>query len=155
MVLGQNSPFFEPFILGNMSQENVFYDILERKIAFLGYKKKKFKMLKNWHFSFWSKNGHFFFACFFGNLDQENVSPLWVGTHLTRHICFLRLGTHIARYKCFLGGGTHITRDMCFPALGTHISRDMCFLGGGAHITRDMCFPVCFPIWRNNGGGRS
>ena len=29
---------------------NVFYDILERKNAFLGYKNKKFKKSKNWHF---------------------------------------------------------------------------------------------------------
>ena len=28
--------FFELFFKGNMGQENVFYDILERKIAFLG-----------------------------------------------------------------------------------------------------------------------
>ena len=37
--------------LGNIGQENVFYDILERKNAFLGYKFKKFKKSKNWHFS--------------------------------------------------------------------------------------------------------
>ena len=30
------------FFLGNIGQENVFYDILERKNAFLGYKNKKF-----------------------------------------------------------------------------------------------------------------
>ena len=53
------------FFLGNIGQENVFYDILERKNAFLGYKNKKFKKLKNWHFSkgvnpwFWWKAGHF------------------------------------------------------------------------------------------------
>ena len=35
------------------------------KNAFLSYKNKKFKKLKNWHFSkgvnpwFWSKNGHY------------------------------------------------------------------------------------------------
>ena len=29
--------------LGNIGHENVFYDILERKNAFLGYKTKKFK----------------------------------------------------------------------------------------------------------------
>ena len=51
--------------LGNMGQENVFYDILDREKAFLGYKNKKFKKSKNWHFSkgvnlrIWSKNGHF------------------------------------------------------------------------------------------------
>ena len=33
--------------LGNIGQENVFYDILERKNAFLGYKNKKFKKSKN------------------------------------------------------------------------------------------------------------
>ena len=32
-------------------ESNVFYDILERKNAFLGYKNKKFKKSKNWHFS--------------------------------------------------------------------------------------------------------
>ena len=67
------------FFLYNMGQENVFYDILKRKNAFLGYKNKKFKKSKNWHFSkgvnpwFWSKNGNFskfFFLC---NIFQENV----------------------------------------------------------------------------------
>ena len=38
------------FFLGNINQENVFYDFLERKNAFLGYKKKKFKKSKNLHF---------------------------------------------------------------------------------------------------------
>ena len=33
--------------LDNITQENVFYNILERKNAFLGYKKKKFKKSKN------------------------------------------------------------------------------------------------------------
>ena len=78
MVLVQKWPFFPPFFLGNIGQENVFYDILERKNAFLGYKNKKFKKSKNWHFSkgvnpwFWSKNGHFFNFYFLGNIGQEN-----------------------------------------------------------------------------------
>ena len=38
---------FKPFFLGNIGQENVFYDILEPKNAFLGYKNKKFKKSKN------------------------------------------------------------------------------------------------------------
>ena len=34
---------FSNFVfVGNISQENVFYDILERKNAFQGYKNKKF-----------------------------------------------------------------------------------------------------------------
>ena len=35
------------FILRNISQENVFYNILERKNAFLGYKNNKFQKQKN------------------------------------------------------------------------------------------------------------
>ena len=45
MVLVQKC-FFATFFLGNMGQENVFYDILERKKAFLGYKIKKLKSRK-------------------------------------------------------------------------------------------------------------
>ena len=69
MVLLQKWPFFQ----------NVFYDILERKTAFLGYKNKKFKMSKNWHFSkgvnpwFWSKNCHFSNFFLSGNIVQEKV----------------------------------------------------------------------------------
>ena len=79
MVLVQKEPFFQLFFLGNMGQENVFYVILERKDAFLGYKNKKFKKSKYWHFSkgvnpwFWSKNGHFSNFYFLINTGQENV----------------------------------------------------------------------------------
>ena len=67
------------FFFGNIGQENVFNDILERKNALLGYKNKKLKKSKKWHFSkgfnpwFWSKNDHFFKFSFLGNLNQENV----------------------------------------------------------------------------------
>ena len=37
---GPKKTIFQTFFLGNIGQENVFYDILERKHAFLGYKKK-------------------------------------------------------------------------------------------------------------------
>ena len=43
MVLAQKLPFLQLFFIANVGQENVFYDILERKNAFLGYKKEKFK----------------------------------------------------------------------------------------------------------------
>ena len=36
MVLVKNWPFFHVFFKGNIGQENLFYDILERKNAFLG-----------------------------------------------------------------------------------------------------------------------
>ena len=79
MVLVKKWPFFQLFFLGNIGHENVFYDILERKNAFLGYNNRKFKRSKNWTFSkgvnpwFWSKNGQFSNFFFLGNIGQENV----------------------------------------------------------------------------------
>ena len=79
MVFVQKWPFFQLFFLGNIEQENVFYDILERRNAFLGYKNKKFEKSKNWHFSkgvnpwFLSKNRHFSNFLFLGDIEQENV----------------------------------------------------------------------------------
>ena len=79
MLLVQKWPVFHLFFLGNIGQENLFYDILKRKNAFLGHKKKKIKKAKNWHFSqggipwLWSKNGHFFNFSFLGNRGQKNV----------------------------------------------------------------------------------
>ena len=78
MVLVQKWPVFQLFLLGNIGQENVFYDILERKNAFIGYKNKKSKKSKNWPFSqrvnpwFWSKNVHFS-NFFFRQYGQKNV----------------------------------------------------------------------------------
>ena len=79
MVLVQKWPFFHIFLSGNIGQQNILNDLLERKNAFLGYQKKKFKKSKNWHFShgvnawFWSKNGHFSNFFFLGNIRQENI----------------------------------------------------------------------------------
>ena len=70
---------FPTYFLGIIGREIVFYDIVERKNAILGYKNKKFKRSKNWHFSkgvnpwFWSKNGHFSNFFFLGNINQENA----------------------------------------------------------------------------------
>ena len=47
MVLVQKWPFYQLFFLGNIDKENVFYDIVERRNAFLGYKNKKLKKSKN------------------------------------------------------------------------------------------------------------
>ena len=46
MFLVQEWRFFQFLFLGISGQENVFYDIPERKNAFLGYKNKKFKKSK-------------------------------------------------------------------------------------------------------------
>ena len=70
---------FPTSFLGNIGQENVFYDILKQRNAFLGYKNKKLKKSKNWPFSkrvnscFSSKNGNFSNFFFLGNIGQENV----------------------------------------------------------------------------------
>ena len=79
MVLVLKWLFFQLFFLGNIGQKNLFYDILDRKNAFLGYKNKKLKKSKNWHLSkgvnpwFWSKNACFLNFYFLGNIGQENV----------------------------------------------------------------------------------
>ena len=75
----KNGHFSKVYFLGNIGQENVVYDILKQKNFFLGYKKKKLKKSKNWHFSkgvnpwFWSKNCHFFQLFFLGNIGKENA----------------------------------------------------------------------------------
>ena len=78
MVLVQNWPFLNPF-LGNIGQENVFYDIPEQKHAFLGYKNKKFKKVQKLTFSkeklvhgFGSKFENFP-TFLLGNRGQKNV----------------------------------------------------------------------------------
>ena len=80
MVFEQKCPFLEIlFFYCKIGQENVFYDILQRKNAFLASKKQKIKKSKNRHFSqgvnprFWFKNGQLFIFCFLGNIGQENV----------------------------------------------------------------------------------
>ena len=71
--------FARSFFFGKIGQENVFYHILQRKNAFLGYKNKKIEKSKNFNFSkgvnlwFWFKNGNFFNFSFLGNIGQENV----------------------------------------------------------------------------------
>ena len=75
----QKVTIFPSFFFGNTGQENVCYDILERKNFFLSYKNNKFKQWKNCHFSkgvrpwFSSKIGHFSMFFFKGNIGQENV----------------------------------------------------------------------------------
>ena len=78
MVWAKNG-HYSTFFLGNIGQEYVFYDILERKNAFLGYKKRKFKKSKYWHSSKWVTHGFgitmaiFPFFFFLRNIGQKNV----------------------------------------------------------------------------------
>ena len=78
MVLLQKWPFFQLFFKGNIGRENVFYDILEQKNVFLGYKKNKFKSRKIDIFPKGLTHGFgpkmaIFPTFFLGNIGQENV----------------------------------------------------------------------------------
>ena len=79
MVLVQTYPFFQFFLLGNIGQENVFNNILERKKRLSSLSKEKVKKVEKLTFFqgvnpwFWSKNGHFSIFFFLGNIEQENV----------------------------------------------------------------------------------
>ena len=87
MVLVQNCPFFQLFFLGNIGQENVFYDILERKNVFLGHKNKNFKsqkieifpkglvhgLVQNWLFFEPFILGNISQEMFYDILERENI----------------------------------------------------------------------------------
>ena len=77
MVFGQKFGIFHLFIFGKMREENVFDNILERKKAFLDYKKEKVKKVKNWDLSkgvspwFWSKVLKFSIFLFLGKSEKK------------------------------------------------------------------------------------
>ena len=50
MICVKSWPFFHVFILSKIGQEKVFYNILDRKNAFVDYINIKLKKSKNWHF---------------------------------------------------------------------------------------------------------
>ena len=47
MVLVKKASFFRRLVLRDIGQENVFYDILERKNVFLGYENEELRKSKN------------------------------------------------------------------------------------------------------------
>ena len=50
MVLVEKWPFFQLLFVGNISQENILYHLLERKKAFLSNKKKEVEKVEKWAF---------------------------------------------------------------------------------------------------------
>ena len=79
MVLVEKWTFFRLFFLANIGQENVYYDILERRNTFLGYKIKKFQKVEKLTFfqrgepMIWVQKCPFFQLSFLGKIGQENV----------------------------------------------------------------------------------
>ena len=78
MLLVKNWPFFNVFFLASLGQENVFYDILERKMPFWAIKTRSSKsrkietFLKGLTHAFGQKLA-IFPSFFFRHIDQENV----------------------------------------------------------------------------------
>ena len=70
MVLVKKWSFFHLFFLGNIGQENVFYNILERKNAFLAHKKRSSKSRKVEIFPKWLSHG-------FGQKRAHAVFKKW------------------------------------------------------------------------------
>ena len=78
MVLVQKWPFLQLFFLQIIGQVNVFYDILKRQNAFLGYKTRSSKSRKIDIFPKELTHGfapkiNFFQLFFLRNIDQQNV----------------------------------------------------------------------------------
>ena len=104
LVSVKNWPFCHVFIFGDIGQKNVFYNILERKNAFLGYKNKNFKVSKNWGFSKWvslcfvqkwATSPSFFI---FGNIGQEKFFLRYSGSKKRCFLGFVRL--YFCRLHC-------------------------------------------------------
>ena len=75
---GPNLAIFSCFFLGNLDQENLFYDILEQKNAILDYNTRSLKSLKIEIFPKGLVYGLgpklvIFHVSFFGKLEQESV----------------------------------------------------------------------------------
>ena len=65
MVLVKNLQFFHSLVFRSNTPENVFLDVLDRKLAILDDKNIEFKKWQTLHF--WSKISNFFILCF---IDQ-------------------------------------------------------------------------------------
>ena len=112
MVLVSKWLFFQLFFSSNIRQEHLFYDILQRENAFLGYKNKKSKNSKNLHFCrgvnpwFWSKNG-LFSNFFFRNIGERNFF-YDILERKYAFVCYIKTKSSISRkIDIFPKGLTH------------------------------------------------
>ena len=106
--------FSTSFFLGNIGQEHVFYDILERKNAFLGCKKQKFEKSKNCHFFkgvnpwFLYKNGHFSIFFLLGNIGQEKVFVFDILERKNAFLGYKKRSSKRRKTAIFPKGLTHV-----------------------------------------------
>ena len=106
MVLVQNWQFYHLFF-GTIREENVFYEILEGKNAFVGYKNKKFEKSKNGHFRkgvspwFLSKTG--------------NISTFFFQAIQARKMCFKIFQKEKAPFQAIKTRGSKSQKIDIFP----------------------------------------
>ena len=108
MVFGQKFGIVHVFIFGKIREENVFDDILERRKAFLDYKKQKVKKVKNGIFPKGSmvlvKNLRIFHLFIFGKIREESVFDDTLErkkARISSKTLFSRILPKIKRWKIF------------------------------------------------------
>ena len=134
---GQKLAIFPSFFFkGNIGKENVFYDILERKNAFLVYKNKQFKKWKNCHFCkgvspwFWSKIGH--------------ISKFFSKTIQQRKMCFLKFQNEKVPFQAIKTRTSKTGKIAIFPKVhgfGQKLAIFPCFFLKVIQA-RKMCFTI-------------
>ena len=112
MALSKNGHFSTFFLLRNIGQENVFYDILEQENAFLGYKNDKFKKSKNRHFSIGLTHGFgpkmaIFPPFFFQAIQARKMSFMILQNEKTPFQAKKRRSCECRKIDIFLNGLTH------------------------------------------------
>ena len=109
MVLVQKWPFFQLFFLFNIGHENVFYDILERKNAFLLYKNKNSKRTKK--LTFFQKGWPMvlvqkwpFFLLFFLRHYRPGKCLLWYSRRKNTFLGYKKMKSKVEKLTFFQRG---------------------------------------------------
>ena len=131
MVFVQKWPLFPPVFLSNIDKGNVFYDLLERKNAFQGYKNQKFKN---------SKNSHFYKALTNGFCPKMTI----ISTCFFRRY---RQGKCLSRYsrtkKAYLGYKNKSSKSRKIDIFPRGLTHNFC--------QKMAIFPICF-FWQYRQG---
>ena len=136
MVQVQKWPFFQLFfLLGNIDQVNVFYDILERKMPFQAIKTRKLKCLKIDSFLKWLTHGFgpkmaVFPSFFFGAIQTRKMS---LTIFYNKEMPFQSIKTRNSKSRkidIFLNGLTHgfDPKMAIFPTIFRQYTPGKCLL---------------------------